>query len=572
MVVALTSQQLARAGGFEWLALPTKMGDYRREHDWRDDRAHKRRREDPLACHNCGERGHLAKDCLSTHGKEIKDKVLVKDRRFKPRVIGTGGGVIKGLEQELGVRLKVEDVVRDDPDQGFYVRISGPGLDEVCRAVTRLEKLVAEVEAEQRGFEERRAQYQQQLTDTPAVPATLTPEAAPQPLGVALNAALQASGALPGRQQFQSGGVVPQRFGGGGAQRPSGMTSLRHEYAAAMNAGQGIGAGQVQGVYDYGMANLSQGGDQSAILGRTSDQGASFGQGLAPDPGPSVIQGMASGLTSHGGGNYNQGPVPDQNVTYNQGVAPNYAMAGNQGATQSLGAKAGQRFQFDQAGTAAEQNMEMSPDRKDTSGAGTPPVAVGSIQQPANPANLGIHSVSPNYPTAPVGSAAMNGPGLGGAGYPGTFLYGDVQSYPEQGAQGGGAATTLDELETRNIAEYLELAKQQMFEEDEEINRHRQRMREIQDYFQLRLSSLRQKQSQQRETFLILETQQRPQQQLQQFQPTRGGNGSVNPQQSQDKPLSLGLSGQYGLGNSSWGPNADVGASGVEGRQGYGSI
>lgn len=74
-------------------------------------------------------------DCPSTHGKEIKDKVLVKDKRIKPRVIGTGGGVIKGLEQELGCRLRVEDVVKDDPDQGFYVRISGPGLDEVCRWV-----------------------------------------------------------------------------------------------------------------------------------------------------------------------------------------------------------------------------------------------------------------------------------------------------------------------------------------------------------------------------------------------------------------------------------------------------
>lgn len=99
-----------------------------------------------------------------------------------------------------------------------------------------------------------------------------------------------------------------------------------------------------------------------------------------------------------------------------------------------------------------------------------------------------------------------------------------------------------------------------------------QRMREIQDYFQLRLSSLRQKQSQQRETFLILETQQRPQQQLQHFQLARGENGSVVPQQSQDKLLRLGLSGQYGLGNSSWGTNAEFGNSGGEGRQPYGSI
>lgn len=333
---------------------------------------------------------------------------------------------------------------------------------------------MAEVEAEQRGFEERRSQYQQQLSEKPAVPATLTPEAAPQPLGVALSAALQASAALPGRQQFQSGGIVPQRFGGGGAQRPSGMTSLRHEYAAAMNTVQGLGAGQMQGAYDYGMANVNQGADQSALLGRTSDHEAIFGQQLAADRGLNFNQGLVSGMASNQGGNYDQAAAPHQDVTFNQGVTPNFGMTVSQGANQSLSTKPNERFGYDQGGTAAEQNMEMSPDRKDSSAVGTPPVATGSVQQTANPVNPGVHSVSPNYAGAPLGSATMSGPGLAGVGFQTGFSYGEAKSFSEQGGQGGGDAKTLDELETRNIAEYLELAKQQMFEEDEEINRHRQ--------------------------------------------------------------------------------------------------
>jgi hypothetical protein len=93
-------------------------------------------------------------------------------------------------------------------------------------------------------------------------------------------------------------------------------------------------------------------------------------------------------------------------------------------------------------------------------------------------------------------------------------------------------------------------------------------MREIQDYFQLRLSTLRQKQSQQREEFLILESQQRPQQPQQQFQSVTGlDTSSLGAQQKPGTAQALGTSGQSALGNYSGVGSVEYGR---DGNQGYG--
>jgi hypothetical protein len=324
---------------------------------------------------------------------------------------------------------------------------------------------VAEVEAEQRQQEERRARYEQQLAEQAALREKQASEVAA--LGGSPNGPPGGQGM---QQQFRPGGFAPQRpgFGGLGAPRPSGMTSLRREYDAAMSQKLGFVGGQGQGSFDYSGGALSQGGNFT--------QAGNLGQGVNPGQRANLNQGIEAnqGVLPKQGLNFqesipNQGSIFDQASAFNQGGNLNQGVKSTQ-YTQGGSSNQGGNFNpgvSNLAGGNLEENMEMSPDRKDAFSAGMSALGGASLEQTAN---LGVQSLSPRYLGGHVGSGQMNGVGLGGAGLPGAG-FGEVAGFRE-GA--GNGAKTLDELETRNIAEYLELAKQQMFEEDEEINRHRQ--------------------------------------------------------------------------------------------------
>jgi polyribonucleotide nucleotidyltransferase len=84
------------------------------------------------------------------------EKFPVKDRRLKPRIIGTGGSVIQGIEKDTGCRLKVEDN-SSSGSAGFFVRISGSSRGMVGKAVDAVKKLLDQVQ------QERKAQASQRL-------------------------------------------------------------------------------------------------------------------------------------------------------------------------------------------------------------------------------------------------------------------------------------------------------------------------------------------------------------------------------------------------------------------------
>ncbi|XP_024542951.1 uncharacterized protein LOC9635233 [Selaginella moellendorffii] len=116
------------------------------------ERNWKRRKEEELHCKICGEAGHFAQGCPTTLGGsrksgEIVERVALKDKRIKPRLIGTGGSVIQGIEKDTGCRLKLVDN-QGDGHGVFFVRVSGPDRLAVSKAVTAVKKVTEQFDSE----------------------------------------------------------------------------------------------------------------------------------------------------------------------------------------------------------------------------------------------------------------------------------------------------------------------------------------------------------------------------------------------------------------------------------------
>lgn len=114
------------------------------------ERNWKKKKEEELICRICGEYGHFSQGCPSTLGvnrrqTEIVEKIPVKDRRLKPRIIGTGGSTVQGIEKETGCRLKLEDNLTAG-NGSFFVRISGSNRVMVGKAVDAVKRLLDHVQ------------------------------------------------------------------------------------------------------------------------------------------------------------------------------------------------------------------------------------------------------------------------------------------------------------------------------------------------------------------------------------------------------------------------------------------
>eukprot|EP00250_Pteridium_aquilinum_P020623 c24889_g2_i2 orf=528-1979(-) len=113
------------------------------------ERNWKKKKEEELICRICGEYGHFSQGCPSTLGvnrkqSELVEKIPVKDRRLKPRIIGTSGATIQGIEKDTGCRLKLEDNVAAG-NGSFFVRISGNNRVMIGKAVAAVKKLLDQV-------------------------------------------------------------------------------------------------------------------------------------------------------------------------------------------------------------------------------------------------------------------------------------------------------------------------------------------------------------------------------------------------------------------------------------------
>lgn len=75
------------------------------------------------------------------------ERISLRDKRLKPRIIGTGGAIIQGLEKETSCRLKLEDNLTVG-NGAFFVKITGPDRMTVNKAVNAVTKLVDQVEDE----------------------------------------------------------------------------------------------------------------------------------------------------------------------------------------------------------------------------------------------------------------------------------------------------------------------------------------------------------------------------------------------------------------------------------------
>lgn len=75
------------------------------------------------------------------------ERVTLKDKRIKPRLIGTGGSVIQGIEKDTGCRLKLVDN-QGDGHGVFFVRVSGPDRLAVSKAVNAVKKVTEQFDSE----------------------------------------------------------------------------------------------------------------------------------------------------------------------------------------------------------------------------------------------------------------------------------------------------------------------------------------------------------------------------------------------------------------------------------------
>lgn len=117
------------------------------------ERNWKRRREEELICRICGEVGHFAQGCPTTLGGgggrpgEHVHRMPIRDRRLKPRLIGTAGSVIQGIEKSSGCRVKLEDNLAAG-DGSFTVHITGPNEEKVKKAQDAVNVIIKQVEDE----------------------------------------------------------------------------------------------------------------------------------------------------------------------------------------------------------------------------------------------------------------------------------------------------------------------------------------------------------------------------------------------------------------------------------------
>ncbi|KAH9326750.1 hypothetical protein KI387_006928 [Taxus chinensis] len=113
------------------------------------ERNWKRKKEEEFTCKICGESGHFTQGCPTTLGanrtREFIENIPVKDKRLKPRIIGSGGSVIQKIEKDSGCRIRIEDD-HTTGNGSFVVRISGP--DRLCliKGTDAVKKLVNEAE------------------------------------------------------------------------------------------------------------------------------------------------------------------------------------------------------------------------------------------------------------------------------------------------------------------------------------------------------------------------------------------------------------------------------------------
>ncbi len=75
------------------------------------------------------------------------ERIPLRDKRLKLRIIGTGGVIIQGIEKDTDCRLKLEDNLTAGSGT-FFVKITGPDRMTVVRAVNAVTKLVEQVEEE----------------------------------------------------------------------------------------------------------------------------------------------------------------------------------------------------------------------------------------------------------------------------------------------------------------------------------------------------------------------------------------------------------------------------------------
>jgi hypothetical protein len=75
------------------------------------------------------------------------ERIPLGDKRLKPRIIGTGGDIIQGIEKDTNCWLKLEDNLTAGSGT-FFVKITGPDRMTVINAVDAVTKLVERVEEE----------------------------------------------------------------------------------------------------------------------------------------------------------------------------------------------------------------------------------------------------------------------------------------------------------------------------------------------------------------------------------------------------------------------------------------
>eukprot|EP00252_Welwitschia_mirabilis_P008549 TRINITY_DN20479_c0_g1_i2.p1 TRINITY_DN20479_c0_g1~~TRINITY_DN20479_c0_g1_i2.p1 ORF type:complete len:470 (+),score=111.35 TRINITY_DN20479_c0_g1_i2:278-1687(+) len=115
------------------------------------ERNWKRKKEEELVCKICGESGHYTQGCPTTLGakrsREFVEKIPVKDKSIKPRIIGWGGSIIQNIEKDTGCKIRIDDN-DGSGDASFIVNISGP--DRLCllRGTNAIKKIINEGEGD----------------------------------------------------------------------------------------------------------------------------------------------------------------------------------------------------------------------------------------------------------------------------------------------------------------------------------------------------------------------------------------------------------------------------------------
>ncbi|CAM6107261.1 unnamed protein product [Calypogeia fissa] len=370
------------------------------------ERNWKRRKEEELTCRICGEVGHFAQGCPTTLGGnrkqgEVIERIPLRDKRLKPRIIGTGGVVIQGIEKETGCRLKLEDNVTAGAG-AFFVRITGPDRIAIGKAVDVVNKLVEQVEDEWKQSSMRRP------------------------------------------------------HGGGG---PGGN-----------DGGRGVGSGD------------RSGHDRRGGGGGDSYRGSNVNPLIAAQMQHIAVQRL-------------------------QHSAPNMGPLGREGPPQPLDEDKRTIEHIASQLEARRQWEAVSGSTQTLNGSGaSPPFSYKEGRGASGAGSLSSYS----------------GKGSGSEG--GYYHGGNQDSGPYQSQSGGGSlpeleqdldlgydekpvAQTLDELENRFLQETIELTKDQNGEEDKENAKHRERMKEIQEQYQQKMTILRSKHAKQREEFLRHESQ-----------------------------------------------------------------